>query len=123
MLKWLLLAVLVFLVTCPTDSNGLPAPFDFLAPTPQVSTESPAPDIQILVVSIGPKRCPPCGLLKPVVDRLESQGYNTMTVGSHPRPKRYPSIFIFKDEKLVDIITGLVDEKTLKERIHAQSTP
>ncbi len=98
-------------------------PFDLLPPPAQVSTASPAPDIQILVVSIDPSICPPCARLEPVIDDLQSKGYNLMTVGSIPRIRDFPTILIYRDKKLVDTITGYVDSETIEARIHAQSTP
>lgn len=94
--------------------------FDLLSPSDQVSNGS---DIQVLVVSIDPATCPPCARMIPVVDRLKSEGYNLMTVGPHSKTRLYPTIFIFRDKKLVDTMIGFVDEKTLKAKIHAQSTP
>ena len=113
----------VFLLTILAAAVAAPPAYDLLAPPTQVPTGPPAPDIEILVVSIAPSICPPCRRLIPVIDDLKSEGYNLMTVGSIPRIRDFPTILIYRDKKLVDIIIGFVDEKTLKERIHAQSTP
>lgn len=115
----------VFLLTVLVTAAVAAPAYDLLnTPPAQVSNGPPAPDVQILVVSIDPSTCPPCARLEPIVDRLKSQGYNLMVVGPHPSTRRYPTIFIFKDKTLSDTIVGYVSEKTLKARIrHAQSTP
>ena len=114
--KVFLLVVLVAAVA------AAPPAYDLLTPA-KVSNGLPATDIQILVVSIDPSICQPCARLAPVVDRLKSEGYNSMTVGPHPTPRKFPTVFIFRDHKLVDEISGYISEKKLKDRIHAHSTP